>query len=200
MDWFDLIKQTRVKNMEGLIRELYKVTADPNAHMKITGQLTEDKLNAAIAAAKQKPNQVPLPEQSPPPPPPPKKKLPSQQPPKLPAGVNNVATTQSTPLPANIQQQQQTPPPPPPPQRRTLQGYKKPQQPANAQQKKKLSDRVKATLQRRKEAKNIKRQGKNQAIVDRTRQEMMRMMTPEQKREYQLEEARKNPNKPVTQG
>ena len=116
-----------------------------------------------------------------------------------------VATTQSTPLPANIQQQQQQQSQQQQqqqqqqqPQRRTLAGYR--QQPANAQQKKKLSDKVKATLQRRKEAKNIKRQGKNQAIVDRTRQEMVRMMTPEQKRQYQLEEARKNPNKPVTQG
>ena len=122
MDWFDIIKQTRVKNIEGLIRELYKVTADPNAHTKITGQLTEDKLNAAIAAAKQKPNKVPLP-------------------PPLPQ------SPQSPPLP---------PPPPPPPQsppppqqQQSQQQQQQSQQPANAQQKKKLSDRVKATLQRR---------------------------------------------------
>lgn len=45
-----------------------------------------------------------------------------------------------------------------------------------------------------------KQQNKRQKIVDSTRQSMMRMMTPEQKREYQLEQARKNPNTPVTQG
>jgi len=102
---------------------------------------------------------------------------------------NNVATTQSTPLPANIQRQRRQQ------QYRQQQPQQQQQQqkPANAQQKKKLSDKVKATLQRRK-------MGKNQKIVDRQRKEMLRMMTPEQRREYQLEEARQNPNKPVTQG
>ena len=191
MDWFDIIKQTRLKNIEGLIRELYKVTADPNAHQNIKGQLTEDKLNAAIAAAKQKTNQVPLPKQSPPPPPP-KKKLPSQTPPQLSASATKrsafqnvlnqpkkiVTTEKDLTEGARLAAQRQTQPQQVPLPQQTQQ----PQQPATAPQKKTLSGRVKAALQRRK-------MGKNQKIVDRQRKEMVRMMTPEQRRQYQLEEA-----------
>jgi hypothetical protein len=152
-----------------------------------------------------------------------KQPLPSQKPPQLPASAtrrsafqnvlnqpnstqasvnqpiknNNVATTQSrTPLPANVRQQNI----PLPQQQQQQQQQQQPQQPANAQQKKNLSDKVKGALKRRKQTKAIKRQGKNQKIVDRQRKEMVRMMTPEQRRQYQLEEVRQNPNKPVTQG
>ena len=128
MDWFDVIKQTRVQNIEGLIRELYKVTANPNAHQDIKGQLTEDKLNAAIAAAKQK-NTGAL------------KPFDTQQ-----AIQQARNPPQQTQQPQQQQQPQPQPQQPKPRQRTQLQGYN----PATASQKKTLSGRVKAALQRRK--------------------------------------------------
>ena len=150
MDWFDIIKQTRVQNIEGLIRELYKVTANPNAHQNIKGQLTEDKLNAAIAAAKQK-NAGAL------------KPFNTQQ-----------AIQQARNPPQQTQQQQpqqqqtQQTPPPQPRQRTQLQGYN----PATAPQKKNLSSRVKAALQRRKanapqrQAEKLRRKQKRAGLTD----------------------------------
>jgi len=140
MDWFDIIKQTRVQNIEGLIRELYKVTANPNAHQNIKGQLTEDKLNAAIAAAKQ----------------------------KNAGALKPFNTQQAIQQARNPPQQTQQTPPPQPRQRTQLQGYN----PATASQKKNLSSRVKAALQRRKanapqrQAEKLRRKQKRAGLTD----------------------------------
>ncbi len=152
MDWFDIIKQTRVQNIEGLIRELYKVTANPNAHQNIKGQLTEDKLNAAIAAAKQKNAGALKPFNT---------QQAIQQARNPPQQTQQQQPQQQQPQQQPQQQQQQ-------PQRITLQGYN----PATAQTKKTLSGKVKAALQRRKanapqrQADKLKRKQKKAGLTD----------------------------------